>query len=142
MRNQKGFTLVEMLLSLTIFFVIVSFIPPVLSLANQKYAPDDLATEMEWEIFIQQLTKEYRRAHHVSVNERILSLRIDGEPLVTYEPFNDKVRRRVDQSGHEVVLQFVKLIEYKYESNLLHIKVVYKHGEIHETTIKTFMDVE
>ncbi len=142
MKNQKGFTLVEMLLSLTIFFVIVSFISPILSLANPNYDTDNLATEMEWEIFIQQLTKEYRRAQHVSINEKNLSLQLNGEPLITYEPFSDKVRRRVDQSGHEVVLQFVKSIEYKHQNNLLRIKVVYKHGEIHETAIKTFMHVE
>ncbi|RBN37217.1 competence protein ComG, partial [Priestia megaterium] len=50
MKREKGFTLVEMLVSFTLFLIIVSFFPIIIPLAKQTYNPDFSMNEMEWEI--------------------------------------------------------------------------------------------
>ncbi|MFP7733117.1 competence type IV pilus minor pilin ComGF [Priestia aryabhattai] len=139
MKSEKGFTLVEMLVSFTLFLIIVSFLPIIIPLAKQTYNPDFSMNEMEWEIFINQLAMEYREAKEVKIHASTLTLKMENNQIITYERYEDKVRRRVDESGHEVVLQHIKSIMYEQQKERLLIRSTDGVNKVREETITTFL---
>ncbi|ANF48123.1 MULTISPECIES: competence type IV pilus minor pilin ComGF [Priestia] len=139
MKREKGFTLVEMLVSFTLFLIIVSFFPIIIPLAKQTYNPDFSMNEMEWEIFVNQLAMEYREAKEVGINATTLTLKMENNQIITYERYEDKIRRRVDESGHEVVLQHIKNIMYEQQTERLLIRSTDGVNKVREETITTFL---
>lgn len=139
MKREKGFTLVEMLVSFTLFLIIVSFFPIIIPLAKQTYNPDFNMNEMEWEIFVNQLAMEYREAKEVGINATTLTLKMENNQIITYERYEDKIRRRVDESGHEVVLQHIKNIMYEQQKERLLIRSTDGVNKVREETITTFL---
>ncbi|QDZ78599.1 competence type IV pilus minor pilin ComGF [Priestia megaterium] len=139
MKREKGFTLVEMLVSFTLFLIIVSFFPIIIPLAKQTYNPDFSMNEMEWEIFVNQLAIEYREAKEVGIHATTLTLKMENNQIITYERYEDKIRRRVDESGHEVVLQHIKSIMYEQQKERLLIRSTDGVNKVREETITTFL---
>ncbi|MCM3769749.1 MULTISPECIES: competence type IV pilus minor pilin ComGF [Priestia] len=139
MKSEKGFTLVEMLVSFTLFLIIVSFLPIIIPLAKQTYNPDFSMNEMEWEIFVNQLAMEYREAKEVGIHATTLTLKMENNQIITYERYEDKIRRRVDESGHEVVLQHIKNIMYEQQKERLLIRSTDGFNKVREETITTFL---
>ncbi|MDM8149040.1 competence type IV pilus minor pilin ComGF [Priestia megaterium] len=139
MKREKGFTLVEMLVSFTLFLIIVSFFPIIIPLTKQTYNPDFSMNEMEWEIFVNQLAMEYREAKEVRIQATTLTLKMENNQIITYERYEDKVRRRVDESGHEVVLQHIKNIMYEQQKERLLIRSTDGVNKVREETITTFL---
>jgi competence protein ComGF len=138
-KSEKGFTLVEMLVSFTLFLLIVSFFPIIIPLAKQTYNPDFSMNEMEWEIFVNQLAMEYREAKEVRIHATTLTLKMENNQIITYERYEDKIRRRVDESGHEVVLQHIKNIMYEQQKERLLIRLTDGVNKGREETITTFL---
>lgn len=139
MNREKGFTLVEMLVSFTLFLIIVSFFPIIIPLVKQTYNPDFSMNEMEWEIFVNQLAMEYREAKEVGIHATTLTLKMENNQIITYERYEDKIRRRVDESGHEVVLQHIKNIMYEQQKERLLIRSTDGVNKVREETITTFL---
>ena len=139
MKSEKGFTLVEMLVSFGLFLIIVSFFPIIIPLAKQTYNPDFSMNEMEWEIFVNQLAMEYREAKEVRIHATTLTLKMENNQVITYERYEDKIRRRVDESGHEVVLQHIKNIMYEQQKERLLIRLTDGVNKGREETITTFL---
>ncbi|MGG0460652.1 competence type IV pilus minor pilin ComGF [Priestia aryabhattai] len=139
MKSEKGFTLVEMLVSFTLFLLIVSFFSIIIPLAKQTYNPDFSMNEMEWEIFVNQLAMEYREAKEVRIHATTLTLKMENNQVITYERYEDKIRRRVDESGHEVVLQHIKNIMYEQQKERLLIRSTDGVNKVREETITTFL---
>jgi competence protein ComGF len=138
-KSEKGFTLVEMLVSFTLFLLIISFFPIIIPLAKQTYNPDFSMNEMEWEIFVNQLAMEYREAKEVGIHATTLTLKMENNQIITYERYEDKIRRRVDESGHEVVLQHIKNIMYEQQKERLLIRLTDGVNKGREETITTFL---
>jgi len=138
-KSEKGFTLVEMLVSFGLFLIIVSFFPIIIPLAKQTYNPDFSMNEMEWEIFVNQLAMEYREAKEVRIHATTLTLKMENNQVITYERYEDKIRRRVDESGHEVVLQHIKNIMYEQQKERLLIRSTDGVNKVREETITTFL---
>lgn len=128
-----------MLVSFTLFLIIVSFFPIIIPLAKQTYNPDFSMNEMEWEIFVNQLAMEYREAKEVGINATTLTLKMENNQIITYERYEDKIRRRVDESGHEVVLQHIKNIMYEQQTERLLIRSTDGVNKVREETITTFL---
>ncbi|WP_394530465.1 competence type IV pilus minor pilin ComGF [Priestia aryabhattai] len=139
MKSEKGFTLVEMLVSFALFLIIVSFFPIIIPLAKQTYNPDFSMNEMEWEIFVNQLAMEYREVKEVRIHATTLTLKMENNQIITYERYEDKIRRRVDESGHEVVLQHIKNIMYEQQKERLLIRSTDGVNKVREETITTFL---
>ena len=58
--NNKGFTIVEMIISFSAFLFIVSFIPLSFRFLYQDGFVEERLQRMEWEVFIGQAKKENR----------------------------------------------------------------------------------
>ncbi|MBD7935879.1 prepilin-type N-terminal cleavage/methylation domain-containing protein [Cytobacillus sp. Sa5YUA1] len=123
--KRNGFTLIEALLSLACFLIIVSFIPLMFKVISVNENIDERKQKIEWLVFIQQLKKEVRIAEEVSLDNRgELMLLIDNQ-FISYEKYGDKLRRRVNGTGHEVVLQKLQSVQFEVtEDNMM---IVYRN---------------
>ncbi|MER1934706.1 MAG: ComGF family competence protein, partial [Priestia megaterium] len=68
-----------------------------------------------------------------------LTLKMENNQVITYERYEDKIRRRVDESGHEVVLQHIKNIMYEQQKERLLIRLTDGVNKGREETITTFL---
>ncbi|ASV69024.1 competence type IV pilus minor pilin ComGF [Cytobacillus sp. FSL W7-1323] len=123
--KSNGFTLIEALITLACFLIIVSFMPLVFKVISVNENIDERKQKIEWLVFIQQLKKEVRVAEKISLDNRgELILLIDNQSI-SYEKYGDKLRRRVNGAGHEVVLQKLQSVQFEVkEDNML---LIYKN---------------
>ncbi|MDG5788722.1 ComGF family competence protein [Evansella sp. AB-P1] len=122
--KSYGITLVELLISLSIFFVIISMVPIVFSIWVK---PESSGLVYEEKIlFMNQLKLDFRSSDYfwTNVNETILYFnRPSDQATIQYELYQDKVRRRVNKSGHEVFLQNVSKLEVRAVHNGVEVKI-------------------
>lgn len=123
--KSNGFTLIEALITLACFLIIVSFMPLVFKVISVNENIDERKQKIEWLVFIQQLKKEVRVAEKISLDNRgVLILLIDNQSI-SYEKYGDKLRRRVNGAGHEVVLQKLQSVQFEVkEDNMV---LIYKN---------------
>jgi competence protein ComGF len=114
--DNRGFTLLEMLLSFTIFIMIASFIPLFLQLAAFPSEKNKLNL-LEWEVFLQQAKIEIREASELEVKDGVLYLKNLYGQNVSYEQYNHSLRRRVDGTGHEILLKNIKSVSFQIVTN-------------------------
>jgi competence protein ComGF len=130
-RNERGFTLVESIFTLMIAVMILSLIPLVIKAFN--HIDISLSTEetYEWNTFLMQLRREIRNSEESNIVGNKLCLKVNGEN-VTYEQYGLLLRRRVNETGHEVVLQKVETATFSMVKNDISLKVTFTndHQEI------------
>lgn len=132
--------MLEMLISFSIFLVIVAFIPMLFRTILDQQSIDKRIQRMEWEVFHSQLKKELRMSDGISIHAK-LTLERDGQSIV-YEKYGQNIRRRVDLKGHEVVLQKVDQVSYTPIRNGVRIDVRDVFGNDHTATIRSFLNLE
>lgn len=62
--------------------------------------------EMEWTVFCSQIKKEIRMSTNAEVVSGKLYLTKDADTII-YEKYDSNIRRRVNFTGHEIILQNV-----------------------------------
>lgn len=131
--KNDGFTMVEMLFALGLFSLIAVFMTGALASVTDWHNEDvNTNSRMEWNIFIRQLEREIQKSRNMEVpKSNVLLLDKEGEE-VTYEIYSNMVRRRVNGSGHEMVLQNIKSFHLKKEEKLLTITVMLINGDKYE----------
>lgn len=139
--NKSGFILVDMLFSLFIFVVVVSFLPFFLQLILDAQPMEKQLQNIEWEIFAQQLKKEVRMSESIHIDQNKLFLYENGE-TVQYEWYSNKIRRRVNVSGHEVVLQGVEMVQFSSISNGVKVIVKDQYKQQKEAEIRSYLNME
>ncbi|WP_141431620.1 competence type IV pilus minor pilin ComGF [Bacillus sp. 03113] len=138
--NERGFTLLEMLLAFSIFCVIVAFIPLSFQYLFQSKPIEKRVQSMEWEVFLSQFKKELRTSDDINViNEKIVLQK--NNQLISYEKYGTNLRRRVDQAGHEIVLQKVKSLSIKRIKNGVDLTVTDLFDQTHSAPVRLFLDV-
>jgi competence protein ComGF len=139
--NNKGFTMLEMLFAFSIFCLIISYVPIFYKIVIHEDSLNRRLQEMEWEVFVSQVKKEIRMSDRLQISGSKLFLEKDGR-LILYEKYGDNLRRRVDFSGHEVLLQQVDSIDFKKLHNGVQMTVTDKGGREKTTAIRSFIDME
>jgi len=127
MKKQHGFTLLELLISLSITMVITSLLTPLL---NTFYDKSNLElNKLEWEVFVQQVKLEVRASNELTVKGNTLYLKgPTSTQVVSYEPYQGSIRRRVNSTGHEVILQNIASVEYIPESKGVTVLIKDRNG--------------
>jgi competence protein ComGF len=119
--NKKGFTMIEVILVLCILTVIASLLPLVIrSISPPKETsvnPHELA------LFFQQIGAEIRGAKSAQVQSNNLYLLLPSGSLISYEQAGNKIIRKVDGEGYELVLQNVSVFESLLKMNRIAIYV-------------------
>ncbi|MFE8702493.1 competence type IV pilus minor pilin ComGF [Cytobacillus sp. FJAT-54145] len=138
MLNSKGFTMLEMLFSFSIFCLVSSFIPITFQLVLDHDSVHTRIQKMEWEVFVYQLSKEIQMSEHTNISNNKLELSIGGE-TISYEKYGSNIRRLVDYRGHEIVLQNVKGSQFNQTGQTIHINVMDTFNQSHEVNIFTYI---
>lgn len=136
--NNKGYVLLEMLLSFFIFTIILSLLfTPLRLMLDRQFSEKELQ-DMEWELFILELKKETKMSQGIAVANNKLVLYVDGR-VVTYEKYGSNIRRRVDSTGHEVALQGINSVEFTMQKNGFQVKVTDRFAMEKETNIRSYL---
>jgi len=128
-KNEKGFTLAESMITLMIAVTILSIIPLVMKGFNHINHSLSTKGSYEWNIFLMQLRKEIRNCSEVNSSGNKLILQVNGEKVL-YERYGLLLRRRVNDTGHEVVLQ--KVMKVEFDVNVNHIALAVQFTNNHQ----------
>lgn len=136
-RTEEGFTLLEMLYAFALFCLLASLFPLIFQIIFHHQTEYRLQ-RLEWEVFINQMKKEVRIADDLYVVNNVLVL-IRDDSLITYEKYADKLRRRVNQTGHEVVLQNVKTMQFEQINHSIKLTVTDHEDQLYEENFRSFI---
>lgn len=135
--NEKGFTLLESVCVLFLVTSLFSLFPlavKTFGTAGEAFRPEE---DEEWNLFLMQLRKEIRVSSSCQAAQNTLKLNEAGR-TVTYEPYRNSLRRRVDGEGHQIVLQNVRSIQFAATGNGVKVSAVYPNGA-EKTAEMTFL---
>ncbi|MGM0900059.1 MAG: competence type IV pilus minor pilin ComGF [Bacillota bacterium] len=141
LQNEKGFTLVEMLIAFMAFCMLASFFPlAIQTVASHKYL-DQRNQRLEWEVFLSQVKKETRLSSQVTVLGDKLLLQKNGDTIL-YEKYGANLRRRVNYTGHETLLQNVASVRFIKTTGGFSIYVQDLEQIEYSATIRSFISLE
>lgn len=142
MNKESGFTFVEMLLTFSVLLVIVSFMSPFLRVMYQQTSPE--FNQLEWQVFVQQVKMEIREAKYLTITNqnRTLSFINPKGQKISYEVYQDKIRRRVNGTGNEVILQKITSIFYSPRINGCKISITTVDGTSLDVVVTSFITLE
>ncbi|WP_176215129.1 competence type IV pilus minor pilin ComGF [Cytobacillus gottheilii] len=131
--------MIDTLLAFTIFLLIMSLIPLTINHIIQGSETDKTIERMKWNIFVQQLKKEVRLSDRVNIENGKLIVSKNQQQII-YEKYGSNIRRRVDGTGHEIVLQNVDRIEYEERINTVLVVMTDLQEETHTSLITPFIN--
>ena len=94
---------------------------------------------MEWEIFSSQIKKEIRLTTRAELISNRLILTKDSD-TIQYEQYGTSIRRRVNSTGHEVILQNVSQHTFTLINNTVKIDVTDLWGRNYTVTAFPFVN--
>jgi competence protein ComGF len=131
--SEHGFTLIEVLIAFSIFSTLIYFISPIFQIIlNNKDTSIELQS-MEWELFCSQIKKEIRLSTRADIVGGRLIL-TKGAEMIQYEKYGPSLRRRVNSTGHEVILQNVAQYSFSLGNNAVKITVTDNWGKEYAVT--------
>ncbi|MEO2074434.1 MAG: competence type IV pilus minor pilin ComGF [Bacillus sp. (in: firmicutes)] len=137
--NDRAFTLIEVLLAFSIFSIIIFFMIPIFQITlNQKDISEKLKS-MEWEVFSSQIKKEVRFSTRAQIMSGRLVLTKESE-IVQIEKYGTNLRRRVNSTGNEIILQDVSQFTLTLKNNAVKITVVDLLGKVYTVTVYSLVD--
>lgn len=140
--NEKGFSLAEMLIALGAFFIIAYLLVPSVSvLGSNKSLEAHMLQEMEWDVFFTQAKKEVRMCSSVEVLSGKLVM-INGKDTIIYEKYGNLLRRRVNLTGHEVLIQNISTAVFTREGQAITILLKDLNGKVYKGSIHSFVNWE
>lgn len=139
LRNDRAFTLVEMLFAFWVFTIIVFFLSPLLSVLVQHNTPAKRLQAMEWDVFSSQIKKEIRMSTKAQVvNNRLILTEDTGS--ITIEKYENILRRRVNNTGHEVYLQNIAEVNFTLLPNTVRIAIKDLNQKEYTINIPSFLN--
>jgi competence protein ComGF len=139
--GSSGFTLLEALLGMTIFCLMGILLPIAFQLFNELDYKDPRLQTMQWEVFSSQIKKEIRMSHKITSVDSKLLLSIDSNSIL-YEKNGSNLRRRVNLTGNEILLQNISSVSFLKVKNGVVIEVEDIQKNKSSVTAWTFIDIE
>ena len=128
-RVEKGFTLLEVLLVLSLSLLVVSFFTPLLFTVTKGYQVERV-TFQQVTMFFNHLTQDMKLATEVEVAQGALILRREEEKDIEIRLLaSGKVRRTSDGEGNVFLLEGVDSFSCSAQHQLLRCQVVIGRGE-------------
>jgi competence protein ComGF len=137
--NEKAFTLLEVLFAFSIFTMIVFFMFPLFQIILDNKDSNGRLQNMEWDIFCSQIKKEIRISSKAEVISGNLVLTLNNEKI-SYEKYGSNIRRRVNSTGHETILQNVSLVTFSRINNSVKIIVKDVWGKEYNVVVQSYID--
>ncbi|WP_442594882.1 competence type IV pilus minor pilin ComGF [Neobacillus sp. D3-1R] len=137
---SNGFTLVEAMLGLAAFCMMAAFLPLSIQVIDRENDSVTRLQAMEWEIFSSQVKKEIRMSEKIDAMSNRLLLTKDSD-LISYEQYGTKLRRRVNGTGNEVLLQNVNQVQFEKMKNGVLIKVEDIWNKSYSFSVQAFIQI-
>lgn len=128
MGKESGFTLIETVLSLAITLIVVVLIIPFIGI----FSSDLIKGRQDIPMFFQQLKTDFDYAHELEIEENRLVIK-EPEDERLYEQREDRIVRRKNNEGFEIVLQNVENFHVEPRKYGAYITVTEKNGRKWET---------
>lgn len=138
--NDRGFTLVEMLLALIVFLMIASAFPLAIKIILNERVNASGIQRMEWEIFSSQVKKEMRSADQMTVSTDKILLK-SGSNTIIYDKYGANIRRRVNFKGYEILMQNLSSFQFKRIPEGVEISATDTQGKRYITRIQNFIKI-
>ncbi|MCA1009670.1 competence type IV pilus minor pilin ComGF [Halobacillus halophilus] len=129
--RSQGFTLLETLISLIIISLILILSFPLFRTIHNVNYYEELSVRQMFSF----LQEEVNRAREVSVLSNTIYIIDDINRKIIIEQYENLVRRRVNSSGHEVLLQNVEAIHVTNHTNSIMIKLQMEGGGVYQKNI-------
>lgn len=130
-KSETGFTIASHLLKLSVILISVPFFIYVLE--NVKLLALNETLSLQQFFFI--LQTEVYVAEHIETNGQMLSLTMPSGETAQIHLYENQIRRRVEEQGHEIYLRNVQGFTIEPLSYGIHVKVTTLKGAIYERTI-------
>lgn len=143
LKNDKGITLLESLVSLTVLMMISNmFALCFLSLTSFEESTETIQKN-EFFIFFEEIQREIFRADAVEITDSSVHILLPNR-TVSYSKYANYIRRRVNGSGHEKVLQHISTMQFQFVNGRIQCDITFLNGEkaskrwftIHEMELK------
>ncbi|MBU5466390.1 ComGF family competence protein [Virgibacillus sp. MSJ-26] len=134
-RNEFGFSMISMLTTITIIFISLPFLAYLLnSLAYSSH--QEMISTQQFFLF---LRDELTESPHIEViNPDAISYELKNGDVAEISFYNNLVRRRVEEKGHEIYLRDIDKLMFKKTSHGMLITVSTMQGEFYEKQIFLF----
>jgi competence protein ComGF len=126
------------LFAFSIFMTIVFFMVPVLQIVLDNKDSNGRLQEMEWDVFCSQVKKEIRISSKAEVVSGRLVLTVNNESI-NYEKYGSNLRRRVNSSGHETLLQNVSSVTFTRINNSVKIIIKDVWGKEYNVVVHSYI---
>lgn len=131
LNDQKGFTLSEVMISLTTILIILALTIPLLHSVKGKSYYEEMAAQNLF-TFIQD---EVNRSRSITVQSNKVTITDIDRRKVVIESYGSVVRRSVDGRGYEVLIQEIQSLDLTIETNILLVEVMMEDNERFEKAI-------
>lgn len=125
--DQSGFTLIESIMSMLILSLIISILPIIIYMFAAIDRSVEVENDFEWNLFLIQFRQELQKADEWVIYSNRVFLVIK-EQAITYESYGDTIRRRVNNLGHEIVLQKIDKVSFSKQNRNLFMAVDFKNA--------------
>ncbi|WP_404453004.1 ComGF family competence protein [Virgibacillus necropolis] len=126
--KQKGFTLLSTLLTIAILFITVPFLEYITKSLSYTTNYTDLSANQLFHFMRDDLI----RSTDYTIGNQVVSLKAIDGTTVTYEKYEDIIRRQVDSTGHEVVIRNVKSLSFEEISYGIKTIIITMDGAVYE----------
>lgn len=138
--NEQGFTLLEVLVSLSITSLCILLISSSVMHVRDIRQGIEEDYQIEWHIFLNQLEFYLQESDLVSVTRDRLEVISPEEETgrkreVRYERHFRMIRRRVGNDGHQPMLRGLEQFAFSKEENMLILYALFQNGEEYQTKI-------
>ncbi|MBD8071333.1 competence type IV pilus minor pilin ComGF [Bacillus sp. PS06] len=137
--NEDGFTLLEMLIALSCALIVLLLISPALRIMEETKEVE--LNQLEWEVFYQQTKLEVKEAKELMVAEQIVTIKTLSGQYATYELYGNRLRRRINNTGHEILLQNLSSIHFQAVRNGFQLTIVDLSGKTYSRTFFTYASI-
>lgn len=133
-KRERGFTLIETLFALFVFIMMSSLILQMFLIISPAQSKAKSLNMMEWELFLLNIKREVKMSSSSQVNHNQLRLMINDQ-VILIEQYQHLLRRRVDDKGHEVMLQGVKSFRVHQEDSFIVVTVKDESNRVYSEKI-------
>ncbi|WP_200964046.1 competence type IV pilus minor pilin ComGF [Bacillus pumilus] len=145
LNGEQGFTLVQALWQLQLFLFLSIGCVLIFSTAEKARPFEEVNrfSQMEWRQTVLQLDEELSRAAAIRSAQggKALEYVSDQGRVVTIEPYQEMLRKRMDQAGHLPLLQKVKEFGVRTNQHKAILKVTDESGKVYEAVFFIYKGV-
>ena len=137
--HEEGFTLIEVLLSLSIVSLCVVLLSFFTSQSKSLQERINTDRQIEWHLFLNQVEYELEGSYKISVNLDNMSVEKETKQghkeTIKYQKYLSLLRRQVGGEGHQPILTDLKSLQFKTKEDKVVITVQFNNEETYSAVL-------